>query len=77
MSAELKEARNLSGLTRDWIRSLQIAGVDNRSIAAAMQLALVEMVLAEGGKAGALLWLNGQIRLVEQYGDQLVIGRGS
>lgn len=73
MSAgDLAEANELRSKAREWMASLAASGVSNRSIAAGVQLAIIELLLLErGGRNAALDWLNGQMVLVATHGDDL------
>lgn len=71
-AAELIEANALRAKAHEWMASLSAAGVSKRAIMGAVQLALIEVLLLErGGKQAAMNWLNGQIVLVAQHGDDL------
>lgn len=68
---QLAEAFKLQRQAREWFANLALSGVSAPAAVSAMSTALIEIVIANQGKAGAVRWMKGQIELVDRFGDAM------
>lgn len=72
MAETMAEAAELREQAHQWLLGLVASGVPNLSIATALLVALLDMMLAAQGKEATLRWLGGQLQFLEQHGDEWV-----
>lgn len=68
---QLAEAFKLQTQARQWFANLAAAGVTMPAAMSAMQTAILETLVAHGGKSAAVQWLKGQLELTDRFGDAL------
>lgn len=66
------EMLSLRDKAQEWIDSLLVAGVDERSAVSAFQLALVERLLVAGGVDDTVRWLAGWQHMAASAGEELL-----
>jgi hypothetical protein len=70
---QLAEAFTLQTRARQWFADLATAGVAMPTAMAAMQTAIIEVIIANGGKKGAVRWLTHQLEQVDQFGAAIEV----
>ncbi len=69
---DLQESAEIRAQLGKWTASLMVAGVKPGAIAAAGQLALVELMLIAAGKDATSSWLRSFADQVDRHGDAML-----